>query len=109
MRLVVASYGSQVGFDSTLQGAIKNLVAKGGEQPQTPNQPNQPPELTPELAAAAAKIQAAIDKLQAAQQSGDFKTQGEALAELDAAMKEFEAASGGSGTPAPTPSPTPTG
>ena len=34
------------------------------------------PALTAEMAAAAAKIEAAIDKLQAAQQSGDFTAQG---------------------------------
>jgi uncharacterized membrane protein (UPF0182 family) len=113
MRLVLVSYGSQVGFDSTLQGAIINLVAKGGEQPQNPpqnpqepQQPGAPPALSPELSSAAGKIQTAIDKLQDAQQSGDFRAQGEALAELDAAMKEFEAASRSGAAPTPTPSPT---
>ncbi len=111
MRLVLVSYGTQVGFAPTLQGAIKVMVDKtsGGGQPTTPTSPQQPnpPALTTDLAAAAAKIQAAIDKLQAAQRAGDFKAQGEALAELDAAVREFEAAQAKANKPAATPTPTP--
>ena len=115
MRLVLVSFGTQVGFADNLAGAIDALVKKGGQQPpQNPQNPQNPqgPQpgevLSPELAAAADRIQAAIDKLQAAQQAGDFAAQGEALAELDAAMKAFEAAQGSAPTTTPTPTPTPT-
>lgn len=121
MRLVLVSYGTLVGFDSTLQGAINALVRKAGEAPpqtQPGNQPppatGQPPALTRDLAAAAAKIDAAFTKLKAAQASGDFVMQGQAMAELEAATKEFQAAlaraqATPTPTPAPTPAPTPTG
>ena len=63
------------------------------------------------MAAAIAKIDAALGKLRAAQQAGDFTAYGQALAELEAATKEFEAAQAraSGATPAPTPSPSPTG
>jgi len=113
MRLVLVSFGSRVAFAPTLQAAIQQLVQKAGqpaEQPgaQPPPPGEQPPPTTSELAAAAAKIQTAIDKLHAAQQTGNFAAYGQALADLDAAVKEFQAAqasaSGGT-TPTPTPSP----
>jgi uncharacterized protein len=123
MRLVLVSYGTLVGFDSTLQGAIDALVKKGGAVPQTGNPPPQTgnppppstgtPSLSPELQAAAARIQAAFDKLRAAQASGDFTAQGAALAELDAAVKAFNAelakAQGGAPATSPSPNPSPTG
>jgi len=119
MRLVLVSYGTQVGFDTTLQGAIKQLVDKGAQNPPTTGEqpggeqptPGQQPGLTADMAAAIAKIDAALDKLRAAQQSGDFTAYGQALAELEAATKEFEAAQAraSGATPAPTPSPSPTG
>jgi hypothetical protein len=42
--------------------------------------------------AAASAIQTAITQLKAAQSSGDFAAQGQALAALDAAVKQFQAA-----------------
>ena len=47
---------------------------------------------TPELATAAQAIQTAIGNLRTAQQSGDFAAQGTALAALDAAVQQFQAA-----------------
>ena len=61
------------------------------------------------LSAAAAKVSKAIDDLRAAQKSGDFEAYGKALAALDQALKEFQAASAAAGTPGPTPSPSPSG
>ncbi|HEX6872922.1 MAG TPA: UPF0182 family protein, partial [Micromonosporaceae bacterium] len=115
MRLVLVSYGSSVGFAPTLQGAIDELVKKGAQSPTPPNQPNQPttptqPPTSGELGAAAAKIQAAIDRLQAAQKAGDFTAYGQALTELNNAVREFEAAQARANSSAsPTPSPSPTG
>ncbi|MDQ4119065.1 MAG: hypothetical protein M3235_19200, partial [Actinomycetota bacterium] len=44
--------------------------------------------------AAAAEIRSALNQLKAAQQSGDFAKQGEALAALDAAVNKFQSAGG---------------
>jgi uncharacterized protein len=122
MRLVLVSYGSLVGFDTTLQGAINSLMQKAGENPGQPPAENPPPGqnppptigMSPELAAAAAKIDAAIAKLHDAQAKSDFTAWGQALAELEQATKEFQAAQAKQNatptpTPTATPSPTPTG
>jgi len=120
MRLVLVSYGTQVGFDTTLQGAIKQLVDKGAQNPPTtgeqqPGGEQQPPSgeqaLSADMAAAIAKIDAALGKLRTSQQAGDFATYGQALAELQTAMAEFKAAQAraSGATSSPTPSPSPTG
>jgi uncharacterized membrane protein (UPF0182 family) len=120
MKKVLVSYGDQVGYADTLTDALAQLVQKGSASPSQPTNPSQPSnpskpanpgtggQLTPELSAAAAKIQTAIDKLQAAQKAGDFEAYGKALAELNAAVKEFEAAQA-KATGSPTPAPAPTG
>jgi uncharacterized protein len=119
MSLVLVSYGSTVGFADTLQGAIAELVRKGGTQAppgeETPNQPpptTGPPVQNAELSAAIAKIDTALAKLSAAYKTGDFNQIGVATAELDRAIKEYRAIearlNGGGGTGAtPTASPTP--
>jgi uncharacterized membrane protein (UPF0182 family) len=122
LKLVLVSYGQQVGVDETLQGAINALVqnaqASGtgtGSSPGTGGntggaQNTGPPQLTPALQAATAKVDAAIAHLQEAQKAGDFVGQGQALAELDTAIKAFEAAAAAAGVPnatPPTPGPTP--
>jgi len=116
MKKVLVSFGDQLGYADTLPQAIAQLVQKGGtSQPTTPTPPNQPnnpttptqPALPGDLAAAAAKVQTAIDKLHSAQSSGNFEDYGKALDELDAAVKEFEAAQKAAGVP-PTPKPAPT-
>ncbi len=125
MKLVLVSYGTQVGYAPTLQAAIKVMVDKTPAQGNTGNNNGNTgtppgnnaggtPQLTPALQAAAAKVDAAITKLQTAQRAGDFKAQGEALAELDTAMKEFQAAATAAGIPdatppSPTTSPSPPG
>jgi hypothetical protein len=123
MRLVLVSYGNLVGFDASLQGAINNLLEKAGEatpsgqqppptQPTQPTQPTEPSTLSPEMAAAIAKIDAAMEKLRTVA-PGDFAAYAAALAELDTALKEFDAAQAAAGnggtapSPAATPSPTP--
>jgi uncharacterized membrane protein (UPF0182 family) len=115
MRLVLVSFGDQVGNGPTLTDAINKLLggASAPSSGQLPGQEPPPtigtgtgtgPALTGDLAAAAAKIDAALTKLHAAQQSGDFAAQGEALAELNAATNEFQQAlAKANGTAAPTP------
>lgn len=121
LKLVLVSYGQQVGVDTTLQGAINSLVQNApatgtgsgtgsGSNTGSGGQNTGPPQLTPALQAAAAKVDAAIAHLQTAQKAGDFVGQGQALAELDTAMKEFQAAAAAAGVPnatPPTPGPTP--
>ncbi|MQA11212.1 MAG: membrane protein [Pseudonocardiaceae bacterium] len=108
---MLVSYGSKVGFDSTVGGALDQVFGQGagqaaaqqqggdGSADQQPQQPgggnNQQPQ-NPEMAAAVQEMQAALQKLRQAQQSGDFAAQGEALQELDAAGQRFEQAQGGS-------------
>jgi uncharacterized membrane protein (UPF0182 family) len=114
MKKVLVSYGEQVAFADTLPQAIDQLVEKGGGQPPTTpptgQPPTQPPPVSGDLAAAAAKIQAAIDALEVAQRSGDPEAWGKAVKDLSAAVKEFEDLQKKTGaTPAPTASPGPTG
>ena len=59
----------------------------------------------PDQAAAAASIQQAINQLKAAQQSGDFAAQGQALAALDAAVQRYQQLAGAPPTSAAAPGP----
>ncbi|WP_199434284.1 UPF0182 family protein [Qaidamihabitans albus] len=116
---VLVSFGDKIGFDSTLNGALDQVFGEGtgdaatgpaqgaddpdgseGEQTPPPEDgtetdTQQPPqdgggEGSPEMDQAIADIQAALEKLRSAQQSGDFGQQGDALAELDAAAKRYQ-------------------
>ncbi|HZN20872.1 MAG TPA: UPF0182 family protein [Micromonosporaceae bacterium] len=120
MKKVLLNYGDRVALADTLQAGIKQLV--DSSRPPTTQPPQggtpQPPTATPpaavpgDLAAAAAKVRTAIDALRAAQASGNFEEYGRALANLDAALKEFEAAQRRAGTTpgaTPTPAPSPSG
>ena len=116
---VLVSYGPKIGFASTLQEALDQVFGPGtgaatttppqAGQPSTSNTPppgtsttNSPPPSNggnPALDKAVADIQAALVKLKAAQQSGNFTDYGNALAALDAATKAYESAK--TSTPAP--------
>ena len=63
----------------------------------TPHRPRAAPSASPQVQAAATAIQTAIGQLKAAQTSGDFAAQGQALAALDAAVKQFQAAQSAAG------------
>ncbi|MBW0114864.1 UPF0182 family protein [Pseudonocardia abyssalis] len=100
---VLVSYNGRVGFAPDLATALDQVFGAGAaaDVPTTPGTvapdpgtavPNTGAGATPELAAAAAGIQTAITNLKAAQQSGDFAAQGTALAALDAAVQQFQAA-----------------
>ena len=95
---MLVSYNGRVGYDASLQGALDDVfgpgagsaVAQPGQQPQQPAPGTAipaPNPANPDQAAAAASIQQAINQLKAAQQSGDFAAQGQALAALDAAVQ----------------------
>ena len=130
LQKVLLSYGdggSYVTLANSLKDGIKQLVDMGkqaanGNPPTGPgaNAPpsdTQPPPLSGQLATAAAKVQAAIAEVKAAQQSGDFERYGRALKALDDATNAFLAAQkGATAPPAPGPSgsatpapPTPSG
>ena len=137
LQRVLLSYGeggAYVVLANSVEEGIKQLVEMGRKaaegQPPTEQQPpqQQPPQQEPprpsespsptvpaDLAAAAAKVQAAIAEVKAAQASGDFERYGRALKALEDAMNEFQAAQEAiSGAPVATesgapPSPRPSG
>ncbi|GAA4150600.1 UPF0182 family protein [Phytohabitans flavus] len=143
LQKILMSYGdggSYVVLANNLEDGIKELVAQGKVGAPPPpetgggnNPPQQPPnlsgqQLTPELAAAADKVEAAWAEVKAARAAGDFEREGRALKAFDDAMSEFQSAmdaaqrpgngNGNNATPAPTatatpppasPSPTPGG
>ena len=100
---VLVYYGNRIGYAPTLEQALDQVFGAGagngtagaGQAPAA--QPNTPPaaggpSASPQVQAAATAIQTAIGQLKAAQTSGDFAAQGQALAALDAAVKQFQAA-----------------
>jgi uncharacterized membrane protein (UPF0182 family) len=100
---VLVYYGNRIGYAPTLKQALDQVFGAGagngtagaGQAPAA--QPNTPPaaggpSASPQVQAAASAIQTAITQLKAAQSSGDFAAQGQALAALDAAVKQFQAA-----------------
>jgi uncharacterized membrane protein (UPF0182 family) len=108
---VLVYFGGRVGFKPTLKGALEDIFGKGtggeatspdtgGQPPGTtppgtttpPNNPN--PGANPALDKAVLDIGTALDQLKAAQASGDFAAQGNALAALQTAVGEYEAAKG---------------
>ncbi|ANY05885.1 UPF0182 family protein [Pseudonocardia sp. HH130630-07] len=110
---VLVSYGGRVGYNASLSAALDEVfgagagAAAGGAAPsagqpapetppaggQTPA-PATPGTPSPEQATAAQGIRTALSNLKAAQQAGDFAKQGEALAELDRAVAEFQGTGG---------------
>ncbi|MEQ3551454.1 UPF0182 family protein [Pseudonocardia nematodicida] len=112
---VLVSYGGRVGYSASLSEALDEVFGAGagaaageaaptsGEQPPaqagSPNgqAPEQPPAAGAPNAAqagAAQEIRESLNRLREAQQSGDFAAQGEALAELDRAVSDFQNAGG---------------
>ncbi|WP_132427733.1 UPF0182 family protein [Pseudonocardia endophytica] len=107
---VLVSYGGRVGYHPSLATALDQVfgsgagAAAGGAAPTqgstptpTPTTPTTPTPAGGSQAqqAAAAEIRSALNELKAAQQSGDFAKQGEALSALDSAVNKFQSASGG--------------
>lgn len=117
---VLVSYNGQVGFEPTFAGALEEIFGAGAGRAATPTPgqvttpapaapapaPGAAPSVgpSPALAQAATDIQSAIAQLKAAQQSGDFAAQGQALAALDRAVQAFQTANGQTdGAPAGAP------
>jgi uncharacterized membrane protein (UPF0182 family) len=101
---VLVYYGNRIGYAPTLEQALDQVFGAGAgngtagagqapaAQPNTPPGAGGGPSASPQVQAAATAIQTAISQLKAAQTSGDFAAQGQALAALDAAVKQFQAA-----------------
>jgi uncharacterized membrane protein (UPF0182 family) len=123
MRQVLVSYGSDVAIGPTLSDAITKLVQQagntnngsgagsgsgGGTSTGGGGSATSGGGVTPAMAAALAKIDDAITRAQQAQAAGNFQAYGQALADLQEAMKEYQAAEAAAGLPTtPAPSPTP--
>ena len=131
LQRVLLSYGDggeYVVLANSIEEGIAELVRQGqeggtgdpapppgSEEPPGGGDPSASPEPTPsvetppsvpgDLAAAAAKVQAAIAEVKAAQASGDFARYGRALQALDVAMAEFQAAQQATSGAAPPPTP----
>jgi hypothetical protein len=110
LRRVLVSFGSRIGYDDTLQGALDQIFqgesgADTGEEPgiEAPAEPGEepppadeePPPVEGDLAAALADAQQAFADAEAAQREGRWADYGEALERLEAALARAEAASGG--------------
>lgn len=130
---VLVSFGKQVGFAPTLDGALDQVFGAGtgaaatkpeqggGSPSSTSTSPPSSTTTTPppsgggsaELDEAVKAIDAALNHLRTAQQSGNFTEMGKAFEELDAATKKYDAAKAKQGStsapssPSTTPSPTP--
>jgi uncharacterized membrane protein (UPF0182 family) len=111
---VLVYFGDRVGFAPTLQEALEEIFGPGaggvvtppeeeeGEQPPDTSTPPPPGTSTPPpppsggdnpaMEQAVQDIGTALEQLKTAQQSGDFAAQGQALAALEKAVGEYEAA-----------------
>jgi hypothetical protein len=124
---VLVSYGGKIGYDARLDVALNEVFGAGvangvapapasgggggaaGSAPAVGGSPGS----SAEMRAAVSDINAALGRLKSSQQSGDFAGQGNALAELDKAVKRYQAAQAAapsgsaSASPAPAPAPAP--
>lgn len=104
---VLVSFGGKVGFKPTLAGALDEVFGSGAgesaddqaEPPPQQDDGEQPPpqqgdQVDPEVAKAVSDIQSSLQKLKAAQQSGNWQEMGSAYQQLEDAAKRFEQATG---------------
>ncbi|WP_438672272.1 UPF0182 family protein [Solihabitans fulvus] len=134
---VLVSFGGRVGYASTLADALEQVFGSGAGQTtqpgqngqntgtQTPSNSSSPPSsstgasppssVSPDLAKAVDDIQAALQRVKAAQASGDFAALGQAYKDLNDAANRFEQAKAAKPSTSNSPpssvvqSPTPTG
>jgi len=103
---VLVSYGDKIGYSPSLSTALNQVFGAGagnsatpipgGATTSPPTAGTSPPAASGSgaSAAAATAIESALSQLKAAQSSGDFTAQGMALAALDKAARDFQAAQG---------------
>ena len=116
---VLVSYNGRVGYDASLARRAGRRVRPGCGQRRRPagaaaagsaGAPGAavaaPNPANADQAAAAAAIQQAIGQLKAAQQSGDFAAQGQALSALDQAVQRYQQVATAAPAPAPVPAAT---
>jgi uncharacterized protein len=123
---VLVNFGGRIGYSNTLAGALDEVFGSGageiatdsGEGPTPPDEdgdatptptpiPTPPPDgggtgESPDVDAALADVDAALDALADAQAGRDFAAQGQALEDLDTAVRAYQdakAAADGAATP----------
>jgi hypothetical protein len=107
---VLVSFGGKIGYDARLDVALNQVFgtgtvsgvapapATGGATPPAPGVVPAPAagggsaSTSGQVQSAVSDINNALDRLRAAQRSGDFAGEGNALADLDNAIKKFQAA-----------------
>ena len=127
LQRVLVNFGGQIGYANTLAEALDQVFGEGaGEVATDSGDGANPPEVdgeaaptptptptptpdpapdggeSPDVDAALADVDAALDAFADAQQSRDFAAQGQALADLDAAVRAYQdakAAADGGATP----------
>jgi uncharacterized membrane protein (UPF0182 family) len=111
LQKVLVNYGDRVGYGDTLEEALDQVFGPGagdaaagaGTGNPTPTTPSPTPTpaptpptggtpTSPAMDEAVANITAALARLEAAQRNGDFAGQGQALADLQSAVKAYQAA-----------------
>jgi uncharacterized protein len=113
LKYVLLNFGQYVGFDSTLQGAVKQLLAAAaagqpsvqnpGSSSGTPPSTNAPNSAA--VDAALAQLDQAMKDLKAAQASGDFQAYGKALQAVNDALNAYQAARAAQASQSPSPAP----
>ena len=123
LRSVLTAFGDKVGFASTLEESLKQLISDdgsstrpspgggdGGDGSQSGAQSGSTAQpRTPTVAQALADASAAMRDADSALKRGDWSAYGEAQNRLKEALNRAEAAQAAAGTPAPTPSAASTG
>jgi hypothetical protein len=105
LNRVLVAYGDRIGYAPTLREALNQVFVASGatilpdQQVTVPNEGSTPPPAasgpgaaSPALRQAVTDIADALNRLRQAQAAGDFAAQGKALADLDAASKQFDTA-----------------
>ncbi|ROO83147.1 hypothetical protein EDD29_0639 [Actinocorallia herbida] len=110
---VLVSFGDQIGFATTFEDALKQVLQPGTEVPttgQTPEQPETAPGTSPSVQQAINAVKQAFQESQDALKSGDLKKYAEAQDKLSQAINNLVEVQNKADDTAPTstPSPSPT-
>ena len=115
LRNVVVSYGGKIGYGETFAAAVESAIEQyTGDESEPPTDGEEPPtdgeepptdgeespgdgQVPPDVQDALDAIDAAIADLNKAMEDGDLAAQGQALADLDAALKAYDEAKAGHG------------
>jgi uncharacterized membrane protein (UPF0182 family) len=93
---VLVSFGGKIGYDARLDVALNQVFGPAAAPLATPAANPAPAAGTApvpgELRGAVSDLDNALSRLRATEQSGDFAGEGNALADLDKAIKRFQTA-----------------